>query len=83
MPDAKFESGNFYSFGDMMSQSFPLQMRSSHKSIYPRKIDLTLKKFPCPDSLFRPKIDSIPPCQFQQFSSRGFFFIFKVFGTSQ
>ena len=30
---------------------------------------------------FRPKID--PPCQFQQFSSRGNFFIFTIFGTSQ
>ena len=29
----------------------------------------------------RPKID--PPCQFQQFSSRGQFFIFKIFGTSR
>ena len=31
MPDAKFGSGSFSSFGDMTSQNFPLQKGTSHR----------------------------------------------------
>ena len=31
MPDAKFESGSFFSFGDMTSQNFPLNNATSHR----------------------------------------------------
>ena len=31
MPDVKFESGSFSSFGDMTSQKFPLKRGTSHK----------------------------------------------------
>ena len=31
MPDAKFESGSFSSFGEMTSQNFPLKRGTSHK----------------------------------------------------
>ena len=30
MPDAKFEPGNFSSFGDMTSQNFPFKKGTSH-----------------------------------------------------
>ena len=50
---------------------------------YPRKRGLTLKKlsFYVQNRSSRQKIN--PSCQFQQFSSRGKFFIFKIFGTSR
>ena len=32
MPDAKFESGNFFSFRDMTSQKFLLKRGTSHKT---------------------------------------------------
>ena len=31
MPNAKFESGSFSSFGDMTSQNFPLKKGTSHR----------------------------------------------------
>ena len=31
MPDAKIESGSFFSFGDMMSQDFLLKKGTCHK----------------------------------------------------
>ena len=52
---------------------------SSDSTIYPRKTGLTLKKtsFYVQNRSSRPKID--PPCQFQQFLSRGKFFHFQNF----
>ena len=38
-------------------------------------------EFLCPESFF--STQNWPPCQFQQFSSRGKFFIFKIFGMSR
>ena len=31
MPDAKFESGSFFSFGDMTSQNFPRKKGTTHQ----------------------------------------------------
>ena len=31
MPDAKFESGSFSIFGNMMSQNFPLRKGTNHQ----------------------------------------------------
>ena len=31
MPDAKFEFGSFTSFGNMMSQNFPVKKGTSHQ----------------------------------------------------
>ena len=45
MPDAKFESGSFSSFGDMTSQKFPLKRGTVIKFRYlPPEMDLSLKK---------------------------------------
>ena len=54
--------------------------KSSDSAIYPWKTSLTLKKmsFYVQNRSSRPKID--PPCQFQQFSSRGKFFHFQFLG---
>ena len=87
IPDAEFEAGSSYSLGDMTSQDFPRKKGTSHQirhsashQIYPRKMGLTFKnKFYVQNRSYRAIID--PPCQFQQFSSRGSFFIFKIFGT--
>ena len=47
IPDAKFESATFSSFGDMTSQIFPQKKRTSHeiRLFTPRKTGLTLKKY--------------------------------------
>ena len=56
IPDAKFESGSFSSFGDMTSQNFPRKEgnESSNSAMYPQKTGLTLKnnEFLCPESFF-------------------------------
>ena len=46
IPDAKLESDNSASFGDMTSRNFPRKKGTSHEisSIYPLKTGLTLKK---------------------------------------
>ena len=81
IPDAKFESSRSSSFGDIKSQNFPQKPgnESSNSAIYPRKTGLTFKKmsFYVQNRSSRPKID--PPCQFQQFPSRGKFFHFVNF----
>ena len=68
IPDAKFEADSSFSFGDMTSQNFPQKKGM--------RTDLTLKKrvFMSRIVLLDPKLT--PPCQFQQFSSRGKFFEF-------
>ena len=83
MPDAKFESGSFSSFGDMMSQIFPLKRETSHKNsdIYPRKIDLTLKnEFYVQIRSSRPKID--PMSISAIFKQRKFFSFSKFWDVS-
>ena len=75
-PDAKFKSGSFSIFGDMMSQNFSLKKGTSHqiRNTYPQKMGLTFKKL-----VFMSRIvllDPLPTCQFQQ---RKKFFIFKSF----
>ena len=83
IPDAKFEVDSSFSFGDMTSQNFPQKKGRVIRFDYlPPENGLNLKKtsFYVQNRSSRPKID--PPCQFQQFSSRGKFFIFKIFGTS-
>ena len=73
--DAKFEADSSSSFADMTSQIFPWKKRTSHQIwvLTPEKL-----RFYVLNRSFWPKID--PPCQFQQFSSRGKFFIFRIFG---
>ena len=73
MPDAKFESGSFSTFGDMTSQNFTLKRGTS---IYPRKMDSTfLNEILCLESFYSTQI--WPPCQFQQFSGREKFSFWK------
>ena len=69
IPGAKFEASSSLGFGDMTSQNFPRKKGTSNQ------IRLNFKKmsFYVQDRSSRPKID--PPCQFQQFPSRGNFFI--------
>ena len=83
MPDAKFESGSFSIFGGMMSQNFPLNKGKSEvikfRTPLPPapKIRLTFRKWNIFISriiLLHPKL---PPCQLQQFSSRGNFLSFS------
>ena len=77
IPDAKFESGSFSSFGDMTSQNVPLKRGTSRKIGYlssengfnSEKISIYVQI-----RSFRLKID--PPCQF---SSREKFFHFQNF----
>ena len=67
MPDTKFESGSFSSFGDMMSKIFPLKRGQVIKFRYlstENGFNLEKNEFLCPDLFFRPKIDL--PSQFQQ-----------------
>ena len=87
MPDAKFESDSFPSFGDMTSLNFPLKkgMNNEYSNLVgylpqENELNLKIKRFYVQIRSFRPNID--PPCQFQQFSSRRFFSIFKIFETS-
>ena len=70
IPDAKFEvdsRGN----------------KSSNSTFYPRKTGLTLKKSYVQNCISRPKIDPPPLMSILSISSRGNFFIFKIFGKSQ
>ena len=73
IPDAKFEFGGFFSFGDMTSQNFPWKKETSDqiRLFTPRKMGLS---FYVQNHSCRPKIDPLP-CQFQQFPSEGKFFI--------
>ena len=84
MPDAKFESDSFSSFGDMTSQNFPLKKGTSYQiQILTREeMGLPFKKcvFMCRIVLVYPKLT---PCQFQQFQAEENFFIPKIFETSQ
>ena len=79
IPDAKFEVDSSFSFGDMTSQKFSQKKETSHPIRLFRKTGLTCRKtsFYVQNRSSRPKID--PPCQFQQFSSRGKFFHFQNF----
>ena len=81
IPDAKFESDSLFSFGDMTSQNFPRKKGTSHEiRLFTPGNGFNFKKmsFYVQNRSSRPKID--PPCQFQQFSSIGKFFIFKILG---
>ena len=66
IPDAKFESGSSFSFGDMTSQNFG-DMTSSNSTIYSRKTGSALKKisFYVQNRSSRPKID--PHVNFSNF----------------
>ena len=80
IPDAKFEVDSSFSFGDMTSQNFPQKKGTSHPiRLFTPKNGFNFKKtsFYVQNRSSRPKID--PPCQFQQFSSRGKFFHFQNF----
>ena len=84
LANAKFEFGSFSTFGDMTSQNFPLKRGTSHKiRIFTLENGFNFQKlgFYVQIRFLRLKID--PLCQFQQFSSREKFFIFKIFGTSR
>ena len=85
IPDAKFEVDSSFSFGDMTSQKISLKRRERviRFDYLPPENGFNFKKtsFYVQNGSSRRKID--PPYQFQQFSSRGKFFIFKIFGTSQ
>ena len=80
IPDAKFEVDSSFSFGDMTSQNFPQKKGTSHLiRLFTPENGFNFKKtsFYVQNRSSRPKID--PPCQFQQFSSRGKFFHFQNF----
>ena len=87
MPHVKFESGSFSILVYMTSQNFPLKKGTSHRIriFTPGKwVKLLFKKWVLsPESFFSTQNWPPPPCQFQQFSSRGKLFIFKIFETSQ
>ena len=87
IPDAKFESGSFSSFGDMTSQIFPWKKGTSHQILVflPPENGFNLKKmsFDVQNRSSRPKIDPPPLCQFQQFPNRANFFHFVIFGMPQ
>ena len=77
---AKFEVDSSFSFGDMTSQNFPQKKGMSHPiRLFTRENGFNFKEtsFYVQNRSSRPKID--PPCQFQQFSSRGKFFHFQNF----
>ena len=80
MPDAKFESGSLPSFEDMASQNFHLKKGTSRgiRIFTPGKWFNLKKRFYVQNRSSGPKIYPPPPCQFQQFSSRGNVFIFKI-----
>ena len=80
IPYAKFESGSYSSFGDMTSQNFNQKKGTSHQFGYLRPengFNLKKKSFYVQNRSSRPKID--PPCQLQQFASRGKFLNFLNF----
>ena len=80
IPDAKFEVDSSFSFGDMTSQNFPQKKgRVIPFDYLPPENGFNFKEasFYVQNRSSRPKID--PPCQFQQFSSRGKFFHFQNF----
>ena len=70
--DAKFEVDSSFSFGDMTSQNFPQKKGMSHPIRLFKKTSFYVQ-----NRSSRLKID--PPCQFQQFLSRGKFFHFQNF----
>ena len=77
IPDAKFEADSSFGFGDMTPQNFPQKKGTSHQiRLLPPEKGFNFKKkwILCPESFF-----STPPCQFQQFSSRGKIFHFQNF----
>ena len=64
MPDARFESGSFFSFGDMMSQNFPLKWGTSYQiRIFTlgRWDDFEKMSFRVQNRSFQPKIDPTMP----------------------
>ena len=71
MPYAKFESGGFFSFWDIMSQNLPGKMQGNGFNCGKKWVFMSEIRS------FRPKIG--PPCQFQQFSRRANFFHFQMF----
>ena len=78
MAGAKFESSSFSSFGDMMSQNFPLKKGASHgiRIFTPGKcVNLSNSVH------FRPRID--PHVNFTNFEAEEAVFIFKILETSQ
>ena len=82
MNDAKFESGRFSVFGDMTLQIFSMETSSEQVTEFgylPPENGSNLNKvsFYVQNRFPLPKID--PLCQLQQFSSRGKFFISKIF----
>ena len=65
----------------MTSQNFPQELgnKSSNSAIYSLKTGLTLKNdLLCPELFF--STQNLPPCQFQQFSSRRIFSFSKFLG---
>ena len=81
IPDAKFEVDSSFSFGDMTSHNFLKRREQVIRFDYlPPENGFDFKKtsFYVQNRSSRPKIDP-PPCQFQQFSSRGKFFHFQNF----
>ena len=80
--DARFEAGSSYSFGDMTSQNFPQKMGTSHQFRLLFGERVYKSEFYVKNRSSLPKID-LKSCQFQEFSSRGNFSIFKIFGTSR
>ena len=84
MPDPKFESGSFSSFGAMMSQIFPLKRGTNHKiRIFAARNGFNFEKlnFYVQNRSFRPKVDS--HVNFSNFQAEVNFFIFKIFGMSR
>ena len=53
IPDAKFESGSSFSFGDMASQNFPQKKGTSHQILLftpGKRVYLLKNEFLCPES---------------------------------
>ena len=73
MPDAKFACGSLSSFGDMMSQNFPLEKGTSHQ--IRRGFNIKRISFYVQIRSFRLKID--PHVNFRNFQAEETFFISK------